>query len=176
MSVSVEQQVEEKASQVELDSRVLDIRRTTKVVKGGRTFSFSALVVVGDSAGSFGCGRGKAKEVTTAIQKATDNARKNMNKVDLVNGTLQHAIYATYGATRIIMKPAPEGTGIIAGGAMRDLFEVLGMRNVSAKTIGSSSPTNVVNAVSSGLLSMASPESIARKRGKTVEEIMGKSE
>ena len=159
--------------QVELDSRIVDIRRTTKVVKGGRDFSFSAVAVVGDGKGTVGFGRGKAKEVTIAIQKATDSARRNMKKINLRGSTLQHPVTARHGATKVIMQPGTEGSGIIAGGAMRDLFEVLGIHNVSAKIIGSSSPANVVHAALGGLLTMRSPEEIAEKRGKTVEEIMG---
>src|SRR3990167_8041122 len=115
----------EQNNQVELDSRIVDIRRTTKVVKGGRDFSFAATAVVGDGNGTVGFGRGKAKEVTAAIKKATDSARRNMKKIDLRNHTLQHPIIASHGATTVTMRPSTEGSGIIAGGAMRDLFEVL---------------------------------------------------
>ncbi len=164
---------EQQTNQVELDSRIVDIRRTTKVVKGGRDFSFAAVGVVGDGNCRVGYGRGKAKEVTIAIQKATDSARRNMKRVHLANGTIQHPIQASHGATTVIMFPGAEGSGIIAGGAMRDLFEVIGMRNISAKIIGSANPSNVLEATLKGLLEMESPESIARKRGKTVEEIIG---
>ena len=163
----------EQNTQAEFDSRVVDIRRTTKVVKGGRDFSFAAVAVVGDGNGTVGYGRGKAKEVTIAIQKATDAARRNMKHINLKGNTLQHPIVAKHGATKVIMQPASEGSGIIAGGAMRDLFEVLGVHNVTAKIIGSANPTNVICATLNGLLDMVSPESIAEKRGKTVEEIEG---
>lgn len=164
---------QEQNAQVELDSRVVDIRRTTKVVKGGRDFSFAATAVVGDKKGNIGYGRGKAKEVSIAIQKATDSARRNMKKIKLNGGTIQHPIVSCHGATKVMMKPAAQGTGIIAGGAMRDVFEVLGVSNVSAKIIGSASASNVIEATISGLLEMRTPERIADKRGKTVEEIMG---
>lgn len=164
---------QEQAVQVELDSRVVDIRRTTKVVKGGRDFSFSATAVVGDRKGNIGYGRGKAKEVSIAIQKATDSARRNMKKIRLRSGTIQHPIVARHGATTVIMKPASQGTGIIAGGAMRDVFEVLGVNNVSAKIIGSANAINVIDATIHGLLNMTSPERIAEKRGKTLEDIVG---
>ncbi|PIQ43810.1 MAG: 30S ribosomal protein S5 [Gammaproteobacteria bacterium CG11_big_fil_rev_8_21_14_0_20_46_22] len=156
-----------------LDSRVVDIRRTTKVVKGGRDFSFSATAVVGDGSGTVGYGRGKAKEVTIAIQKATDSARRNMKKIGLTqDGTIHHRIVVSHGATEVMMKPAAGGTGIIAGGAMRDVFEVLGMHNVSAKITGSANPTNVVIATIKGLAEMKTPESIAAKRGKSVKQIV----
>lgn len=156
-----------------LDSRVVDIRRTTKVVKGGRDFSFSATAVVGDGNGTVGYGRGKAKEVTIAIQKATDSARRNMKTIQLTqDGTIHHPVLAQHGSTEVMMKPAAGGTGIIAGGAMRDVFEVLGMHNVSAKITGSANPTNVVIATIRGLAEMKTPASIASKRGKTVKEIM----
>jgi small subunit ribosomal protein S5 len=167
---------EQQNNQVEFDSRIVDIRRTTKVVKGGRDFSFAAVAVVGDGEGTVGFGRGKAKEVTTAIQKATDAARRNMNRINLRGETLQHPIVATHGATKVIMRPGAKGSGIIAGGAMRDIFEVLGVHNVSAKIIGSANPTNVIRATMNGLLSMVSPVDIAEKRGKTVEEILGKTD
>jgi len=161
------------ATETTLDSRVVDIRRTTKVVKGGRAFSFSATAVVGDGNGTIGYGRGKAKEVTIAIQKATDNARRNMKKIRLTqDGTIHHPIHAEHGATSVMMKPAASGTGIIAGGAMRDVFEVLGMSNISAKITGSANPSNVIIATVDGLVNMLTPESIAAKRGKRVEEIM----
>jgi small subunit ribosomal protein S5 len=164
--------VEQKA-QVDLDSRVVDIRRTTKVVKGGRVFSFAAAVVVGDGKGRVGYGRGKAKEVTTAIQKATEAARRNMRRIKLKGTTLHYPVVTRLGATKVMMKPASEGTGIIAGGAMRDVFEVLGVSNVSAKITGSASPINVIRATIHGLTNMQSPEEFAGKRGKTVEEIVG---
>lgn len=159
--------------QTELDSRVVDIRRTTKVVQGGRDFSFSATAVVGDGQGTVGYGRGKSKEVSVAIQKATESAKKNMQKINLKGDTLQHPITVSEGGTKIVMKPAAQGSGIIAGGAVRDVFEVLGISNVSAKTIGSSNPMNVVRTVINGLLGMYTPEYVAQKRGKSIDEILG---
>ena len=163
----------QQSNQPELDSRVVDIRRTTKVVKGGRDFSFAATAVVGDGKGRVGYGRGKAKEVSIAIQKATEAARRNMNKIKLNGTTLQYPIVATFGATKVMMKPAADGTGIIAGGAMSDVFEVLGVHNVSAKITGSASPINVIRATVGGLINMKAPDDFAEKRGKTVEEIVG---
>ncbi|MEM9242772.1 MAG: 30S ribosomal protein S5 [Pseudomonadota bacterium] len=157
-----------------LDSRVVDIRRTTKVVKGGRNFSFSATAVVGDRKGKIGYGRGKAKEVSIAVQKATEAARRNMVTIKLNKETLYYPITANHGATKVFMKPAAPGTGIIAGGAMRDVFEVSGVHNVLAKIIGSPNPLNVVLATINGLKSMLTPENIAAKRGKTIAEILGK--
>jgi small subunit ribosomal protein S5 len=143
------------------------------VVKGGRQFGFTALTVVGDGKGQIGFGYGKAKEVPLAIQKAMDRARKNMKKVDLIAGTLQHATYGEHGAANVYMQPASEGTGIIAGGAMRAVFEAVGVRNVLAKINGTRNPVNVVRATINGLTGMASPSYMAAKRGKTVEEILG---
>ncbi|MDZ4263740.1 MAG: 30S ribosomal protein S5 [Pseudomonadota bacterium] len=156
-----------------LQEKLVSVRRVAKVVKGGRIFGFSALTVVGDGNGRVGFGRGKAREVPAAIQKAMDNARKNMIKVDLKQGTLQHPVTAEHGAAKIYMQPASEGTGIIAGGAMRAVFDVVGVHNVTAKCIGSSNPINVVRATIRGLGAMASPETVAAKRGKKVEEILG---
>jgi small subunit ribosomal protein S5 len=156
-----------------LTEKTIFINRTTKVVKGGRVFGFSALVVVGNRAGRFGIGRGKAREVQAAIQKALESARRSMVQIDLNNGTLYHMITSTHGASKVLMKPASEGTGVIAGNAMRAIFEVLGVTNVLAKSIGSSNPVNVVRATLKGLKSMVSPASVAEKRGKTIEEIFG---
>jgi small subunit ribosomal protein S5 len=156
-----------------LTEKTVFINRTAKVVKGGRVFGFSALVVVGNKTGKFGIGRGKAREVQAAIQKALESARRNMIQIDLNNGTLHHTIVSTHGASKIFMKPASEGTGVIAGNAMRAIFEVMGVTNVLAKSIGSSNPVNVVRATLKGLKSMVSPSSVADKRGKTVEEISG---
>ena len=155
------------------DSRVVGINRTTKVRDGGRDFSFSAAVVVGDGRGQVGFASGKAKEVVVAVQKANDKARRNMVKIDLKGGTLQYPLKARYGATSIIMKPAAQGTGIIAGGALRAVFEVLGVKNVIAKCIGSTNPTNVIKAAIQSLKDMSSPNMIAQKRNKTVKEILG---
>lgn len=153
--------------------KLVGVRRVAKVVKGGRQFGFSALTVVGDGKGRVGFGRGKAREVPAAIQKAMENARKNMIFVPLRSDTLQHPITARYGAAKIYMQPASEGTGIIAGGAMRAVFEVVGVHNVLAKCIGSANPVNVVRATVEGLIRMSNPESIAAKRGKPLKEIMG---
>ncbi|OGT19836.1 MAG: 30S ribosomal protein S5 [Gammaproteobacteria bacterium RBG_16_57_12] len=156
----------------ELQEKLVGIRRVAKVVKGGRIFAFSALTVVGDGNGRVGLGSGKAREVPAAIQKAMQDARKNMRKVNLKGGTLQHQITATHGAAKIYMQPASEGTGIIAGGPMRAVFEVVGVHDVLAKCIGSSNPINVVRATIKGLTQIASPEDVAAKRGKTVSEIL----
>ena len=157
-----------------MQEKLVAVNRTAKVVKGGRIFSFAAIVVVGDGHGKVGFGSGKAREVPNAIQKAMESARRNMHRVELKNGTLLHQVNARHGASRVMMRPASEGTGVIAGSAMRAVFEVLGVKNVLAKCIGSSNPINVVRATVKGLRSMASPEAIAEKRGKTVEEIIGK--
>lgn len=155
-----------------LREKLVAVNRHAKVVKGGRIFSFSAVVVVGDGLGRIGFGRGNAREVPIAIQKAMEKARRDMLRIDLNGNTLYHEIIIRDGATKIFMKPASEGTGIIAGGAMRAVFEVLGVKNVLAKTIGSSNPVNVVRATLKGLAKMSSPESIAEKRGKSVSDII----
>lgn len=152
--------------------KLITVNRNAKVVKGGRIFSFSALVVVGDGKGRLGIGRGKAREVPVAIQKAMESARKNMIYIELNGNTIWHEIIGRHGATRVFMKPASEGTGIIAGGAMRAIFEVLGIQNILAKTIGSSNPSNVLLATINGLREIYSPEYIADKRGKKLEEIL----
>ncbi len=156
-----------------LQERLISVNRVAKVVKGGRIFSFTALTVVGDGEGRVGFGYGKAREVPAAIAKAMEAARKNMLTVPLVDGTLQYPITATHGAAKVFMQPASEGTGVIAGGAMRAVFDVVGVRNVLAKCIGSNNPINVVRATMKGLAAMQSPEEIAAKRGKTVKEILG---
>lgn len=156
-----------------LQEKLVSVRRVAKVVKGGRIFGFSALTVVGDGNGRVGIGRGKAREVPAAIQKAMEDARKNMIRVKLNQGTVQHPIKAAHGAAKIYMQPASQGTGIIAGGAMRAVLEVVGVHDVLAKCIGSSNPVNVVRATIKGLEQMADPESIAAKRGKKVADILG---
>ncbi len=156
----------------ELQEKLVAVRRVAKVVKGGRQFGFSALAVVGDGAGKVGFGSGKAREVPAAIQKAMEEARRNMISVALTENTLQYPITASHAAAKVFMQPATPGTGIIAGGAMRAVFEVLGIQNVLAKCIGSSNPVNVVRATIKGLQNMASPETVAAKRGKTVKEIL----
>lgn len=153
--------------------KLIAVNRVAKVVKGGRIFGFSALTVVGDGEGRVGFGRGKAREVPVAIQKAMENARKNMTTIALNGSTLQYAIVGEHGAAKVYMQPASEGTGIIAGGPMRAVFEVLGVHNVLAKCIGTTNPINVVRATINGLTTMASPEYMAAKRSKTVEEIRG---
>ena len=157
----------------ELVEKLVAINRVAKVVKGGRQFGFTALTVVGDGKGRVGLGRGKAREVPAAIQKAMESARKNMISVELKGGTLQYALTARHGAAKVYMQPASEGTGIIAGGAMRAVFEVLGVRDVLAKCIGSNNPVNVVRATVKALNQMTDSESVAAKRGKRVEEILG---
>ncbi len=158
-----------------LQEKLIGIKRVAKVVKGGRLFGFSALTVVGDGDGSVGIGRGKAREVPVAVQKSMDNARRNLVKVTLNGPTLHHSVVARHGAAKVVMKPASEGTGIIAGGAMRAVFEVAGVQDVLAKCIGSRNPVNVVRATINGLQSMHSPAEVAAKRGKTVAEIADKA-
>lgn len=153
--------------------KLVQVNRVAKVVKGGRIFAFTALTVVGDGNGKVGFGSGKAREVPVAIQKALEAARRNMVKVDLNGTTLQHPINANHGASRVYLQPASDGTGIIAGGAMRAVLEVAGVHNVLAKCYGSTNPMNVVRATVKGLASMKSPEDVAAKRGKSVEEILG---
>lgn len=151
--------------------KLITVNRVAKVVKGGRQFGFAALTVVGDGQGRVGFGTGKAREVPIAIQKAMDAARRDMITLRLNGTTLQHPIIGCHGAAKVFMQPASEGTGIIAGGAMRAIFEVLGVQNVLAKCIGTNNPINVVRATLKGLTAMSNPERAAAKRGKTVEEI-----
>lgn len=153
--------------------KLIEVKRTAKVVKGGRIFGFSALTVVGDGKGRIGVGRGKAREVPDAIRKAMEHAKRNLVQVPLNGATLHHVITARHGASKIFMKPASEGTGIIAGGAMRAILEMAGVQNVLAKCYGSTSPVNVVRATLKALLASHAPASIAAKRGKSIEEIMG---
>lgn len=157
----------------DLLEKLISVNRVAKVVKGGRQFGFAALTVVGDGKGRVGFGTGKAREVPVAIQKAMDAARKGMVNIHLKGTSLQHPIIGRHGAAKVYMQPASEGTGIIAGGAMRAVFEVLGVQNVLAKCIGTNNPINVVRATLDGLSSMADVERVAAKRGKTVEEIVG---
>ena len=157
----------------DLLEKLVAVNRVVKVVKGGRIFGFAALTVVGDGNGKVGFGRGKAREVPVAIQKAMEKARRNMVAIPLHGETLHYAVTAEHGAAKVYMQPASEGTGIIAGGAMRAVFECAGIHNVLAKSIGSTNPINVVRATVKGLQSIASPEYVATKRGKTVEEITG---
>lgn len=153
--------------------KLVNIRRVVKVVKGGRIFGFSALVVVGDGNGKIGYGTGKAREVPAAIQKAMDKARKVMKSVPLVNGTLHYPIISNVGAAKVYMQPASEGTGIIAGGPMRSVLEAVGVHNILAKCNGTRNSISVVRATVEGLTSMSSPQLVAAKRGKTVEQITG---
>jgi small subunit ribosomal protein S5 len=154
-----------------LKEKMIAVNRVTKVVKGGRILGFAALTVVGDGDGGVGMGKGKAREVPVAVQKSLEEARRRMIRVTLKNGTLQHSIIGRHGASKVIMQPASAGTGIIAGGPMRAVFEVMGVTNVLAKCLGSTNPYNDVRATLDGLKRMNTPSEIAAKRGKTVEEI-----
>ena len=153
--------------------KMVSVNRVTKVVKGGRTLSFAALTVVGDGDGRIGMGKGKAKEVPVAVTKAMDSARRNMIKVALKNGTIQHKVIGEHGASRVLMAPAKPGDGIIAGGPMRAVFEVMGVTDIVCKSLGSSNPYNIVRATLDGLKRCSTPAEIAAKRGLTVEEILG---
>ena len=157
----------------DLMEKLVAVNRVAKVVKGGRQFGFTALTVVGDGNGKVGFGYGKAREVPLAIQKAMEKARANMITVSIKGGTLQYPLNARHGAAKVYMQPASEGTGVIAGGAMRAVFEAVGVHNVLAKCNGSRNPINLVRATIRGLQDMQSPQDIASKRGKTVEEIAG---
>jgi len=156
-----------------LREKMIAVNRVSKVVKGGRTMSFAALTVVGDGDGRIGMGKGKAREVPVAVQKAMEQARRGLIKVSLKNGTLHHAVVGKHGASTVLLSPAAEGTGVIAGGPMRAIFEVMGVRNIVAKSLGSSNPYNMVRATLKGLNASSTPAEIAAKRGKTVEEILG---
>lgn len=151
--------------------KVIHINRVAKVVKGGRRFSFSALVVVGDGSGGVGIGKGKAVEVPVAISKAVERAKKDMRKMSLNETTIPHEVVGEFGAARVLLKPASPGTGIIAGGAVRAILEVVGVHNVLSKSLGSSNPHNVARATLDGLRQLRSKEDVAKLRGKTVEEI-----
>ena len=157
----------------DLKEKLVATNRVSKTVKGGKHFSFTALTVVGDGAGRVGFGYGKAREVPQAISKAMDQARKNMVTVPLRGHTIQHEVIGTHGATRVLLRPASDGTGVIAGGAMRPMFEVAGVQNVLAKTYGSRNAMNVVRATVDAIKKMSMPSEIAAKRGKTLEEILG---
>ena len=156
-----------------LVERLVTVDRVAKVVKGGRIFSFTALTVVGDGNGRVGFGRGKAREVPAAIQKALEAAKRNMITVELDGATLHHPIKARHGASKVLMQPASEGTGVIAGGAMRAVLEVAGVKDVLTKCYGSTNTANVVRATFNGLRDMSTPEKMAAKRGKSVDEILG---
>ncbi|MDO8987330.1 MAG: 30S ribosomal protein S5 [Coriobacteriia bacterium] len=157
----------------ELQEKVVYINRVSKVVKGGRRFALTALVVVGDGAGSVGVGMGKSQEVPVAIKKGIEDAKKNMFKVPVNNGTIPHAILGEFGAGKVLLKPASPGTGIIAGGPVRALLELAGIRDVLSKSLGTDNALNMVKAAAQGLKELSSPEEIARKRGKTVGQIYG---
>jgi small subunit ribosomal protein S5 len=159
--------------QFELVEKTINIRRTAKVVKGGRIFSFSVVAVVGDGKSRVGMGVGKAREVPTAIQKAVENAKRAMVTIPLINATLQHQLVANHGATKVIMLPASDGTGVIAGGAMRAVLECLGVHNVLAKRYGSSNPLNIARATIKALTLMHDPVSVATRRGLTVNQVRG---
>jgi small subunit ribosomal protein S5 len=152
--------------------KLVAVNRVSKTVKGGRQFTFTALTVVGDGDGRVGFGYGKAREVPVAIQKSMEQARRGMSQVELNNGTLWHAVKSGHGAAKVYMQPASEGTGVIAGGAMRAVLEAVGVKNVLAKAVGSRNPINLVRATVKGLEAMHSPGKIAAKRGKKVEEIL----
>ena len=161
-----------KSADIELKDKLVAVNRVTKVTKGGRTFSFSAIVVVGDENGIVGHGLGKAKEVTEAISKGIDDAKKNLIRVPILHGTVPHVQKGKYSGARVLLRPAAEGTGVIAGGAMRAVLEVAGVHNVLAKCYGSTNPANVVRATVNGLAATKSPESVAAKRGKSVDDIL----
>jgi small subunit ribosomal protein S5 len=155
-----------------LKDQLISINRVTKVVKGGKNMSFAALVVVGDESGHVGFGTGKAREVPTAIKKAVESAKKNLIKVPLMDGTLPHQLIGIYGAGRVLMKPADEGTGVIAGGAVRAVMQAAGIHNVRTKILGSGNPHNVVRATFNGLMRMKDPVEVARLRGKQINELL----
>ena len=156
-----------------LQEHLIQVNRVAKVVKGGRIFGFTALVVVGDGDGRVGIGRGKAREVPVAVQKAMEDARRNLRQININDGTLHYSIIGRHGAARVVMRPASDGTGIIAGGTMRAIFEAAGVRNVLAKVIGTTNPINVARATIDGLCNIQSPEQVAAKRGKPAAELIG---
>ncbi|SEQ89388.1 small subunit ribosomal protein S5 [Solimonas aquatica] len=167
-----QQHFDEQQSGGDLKEKLIAVNRVSKTVKGGKQFAFTALTVVGDGAGRVGFGYGKAREVPQAISKAMDQARKNMVTVPLKGLTVQHENWGTHGAAKVFVRPASDGTGVIAGGAMRAVFEVAGVQNVLAKALGSRNPINLVRATMNALTKMNLPSEIAAKRGKTVEEIL----
>ena len=160
-----------KPTETELKEKLVNLNRVAKVTKGGRTFSFAAIVVVGDGNGTVGYGLGKARDVQESIKKAVDDAKKSLIKVPIYNGTIPHTVKGRYGAGKVLLKPASDGTGVIAGGAMRAVLEIAGVHNVLAKSQGSSNPHNVVKATVNGLAQLRSPMDVARQRGISVEKV-----
>ena len=161
------------ADELDIKEKIVNINRVAKVVKGGRTFRFSVLVVVGDENGHVGAGTGKAAEIPDAVRKAIDSAKKNMIEVPMVGTTIAHEVIGEFGAGRVLMKPAKEGTGIIAGGGVRAVLELAGIRNIRAKSLRSNTPNNLVNATIEGLKDLKVAQEVAALRGKTVEELLG---
>jgi len=167
----VQAKVQDDSRDDDLREKMIAVNRVTKVVKGGRILGFAALTVVGDGDGRVGMGKGKSKEVPAAVQKAMEEARRNMTKVSLKSGTIHHTVYGRHGAASVMMIPAPKGTGIIAGGPMRAVFEVMGITDIVAKSHGTSNPYNMVRATFDALKNCTTPSEVAAKRGKTVEEL-----
>ena len=157
----------------EFKEKLVSVNRVSKTVKGGRNMRFSALMVVGDEKGRIGCGMGKAVEIPEAIRKGTEDAKKNMVTISLVGTTIPHEVIGVYGTGRVLLMPAPEGTGVIAGGPVRQVLEAVGVKNIRTKSIGSNNPINMVKATMEGLKQLRSAEEIAKLRGKTVEEVLG---